>query len=225
MYSHMKHVQSRTVARAYVRDLRRWSEDDQLAIVREYAERHGYELTTVRESEEGRGFWLRLIRNGGGHHVALLPSLQILAEPERTAKRRPLVDYVVTLIDVINTGSLIVDVSAKVTSADNGFIAAVEAAATATAKGRPLDRKRARQMAKRKWEMKPIRGLADEWRQPWNAELFGEAKDVWCSTRYANDVEAWEAVNGLVERRGKSTLLIGSAATARRIFESRLGKP
>ncbi|MCB0252100.1 MAG: hypothetical protein KDI55_00040 [Anaerolineae bacterium] len=221
----MTHVQNRPVARAYVRDLRRWSEDDQLAIVREYAERQGYELTTVRESEEGRAFWLRLIRNGAGHHVALLPSLQILAEPERTASRRPLVDYVVTLLDVMGTGSLIVDVSAGVTSADNGWLAAVEAAATATAQGRPLDRKRARRMAKRRWELTPIRGLVDEWRQPWNAEVFSEAKDVWCSTRYANDVEAWEAVNGLVERRGKAALLIGSAATARRIFESRLGKP
>ena len=225
MYSQMKHSQSRTVARAYVRDLRRWSEDDQLAIVREYAERHGYELTTVRESEEGRAFWLRLIRNGAGHHVALLPSLQILAEPERTASRRPLVDYVVMLLEIAFTGSLIVDVSAKVTSTDKGWLAAVEAAANSVAHGRPLDRKQAKRMAKRRWEKQVIKGIADEWSRPWHTELFDEARDVWCSARYSNDGEAWEAVNALVERRKQPALTIGSAATARRIFGSRLGKP
>jgi hypothetical protein len=216
---------SQTVARAYVRNLRAWSEDDQLALVTKYAERHGYALTTVRESEEGRAFWLKIVRNGAGHHVALLPSLQILAEPERTARRRPLVDYVVTLLDVMGTGSLIVDVSAKVTSADKGWLAAVEAAANAVAHGRPLDRKQARRMSARRWDKVIARGVVDEWHKPWSAEVYSDARDVWCSARYANDTEAWEAVNALVGRRGKASLTIGSSRTARRIFGSRLGKP
>lgn len=212
------------IARAYLRALRGWSEQDQAEVVEGYAKAQGWHLTVIRESVEGREAWLRMLRTGNRRHVALLPGLHILAEPESAGKGRPTVDFAATMAELAQIAPLIVDAVSGVTSATpREFAEIVRDAGNTVARGRrpPLDRKRARKMAAKRWAPGMPRGLIAEWKGPWNAPLRDECRDVWMSRRYANDVAAWEAVNKRIEKKNKPNLIIGSATTARRIFGSR----
>ena len=220
-YFHMTHLK---IARAYLRALRSWSEQDQAEVVEAYAKANGWHLTIIRESVEGREAWLRMLRTGGRKHVALLPGLHILAEPESAGKGRPTVDFAATMTELAQIAPLIVDAVSGVTSAmPREFAAIVRDAGNTVARGRrpPLDREKARKMAAKRWAPGMPRGLMAVWQEPWNAPIRDECKDVWMSRRYANDAEAWEAVNKCLERKKKPELIIGSATTARRIFGSR----
>ena len=212
-------------ARAYVRALRSWSEDDQIATVREYAKARGWECTVIKESGEGRAAWIRQLRGGAGWHVALLPSLHILSEPAKRGPDRPLVDFATTLAEVQALSALVVDVAADATSADPvAFSHAVKSAGNRVAKGRPLPVKRARAMVEKRWAPGLVRGIVDEWSRDWNAKEFKRYRDVWRAHTYTTDDTALDAVNSSLSERGKADLVIGSAASARRIFGGRRGK-
>lgn len=212
-------------ARAYVRALRGWSEDDQASIVRAYAKAAGWECSVIRESVEGRAAWMRQLRAGAGWHVALLPSLHILSEPAKTGKGRPLVDFTATLAQIQALAPLVVDATANATSADPvTFSNAVASASNRVAKGRPLPVKRARLMVEKRWAPGVVRGIVDEWSRDWNAKEFRRYRDVWRSHTYTTDGAALDAVNSSLSERDKTTLVIGSTASARRIFGGRRGK-
>ena len=210
------------IARAYLRALRGWSEDQQSEVVTAYAATHGWSVTVFRESQEGRGAWLRMLRGGRKQHVALLPSLHILAEPLASDKGRPVIDFAAVMSELAQIAPLIADASANVTSADPAaFSEAVRKAAARIVKGRPLPRKQARKMAAKRWAPGVTRGIVDEWRRDWNAPEFARYRDVWCSARYTSDDAALAAVNESLVSRKKSELVIGSTASARRIFGGR----
>jgi hypothetical protein len=213
------------IARAYLRALRGWSEDQQAEVVTAYAASHGWAVTVVRESQEGRGAWLRMLRGGRRQHVALLPSLHILAEPESAGKGRPVIDFAAIMSELAQITPLIVDAAAGVTSANPAaFSEAVRKAATRIVKGRPLPRKQARKMAAARWAPGVKRGIVDEWGRDWNAGEFRRYQDVWRSTNYTTDGAALAAVNESLVERKKRDLVIGSTASARRIFGGRRGK-
>lgn len=208
-------------ARAYVRALRGWSEDDQAEVVTTFAKQRGWHCTVLRESVEGRAAWLRMLRGGDRRHVALLPSLHVLAEPERKGGKRPLADFYAVMVELQAVSALVADASAGVTSADPAaFSAAVGRAGNRIAKGRPLPKKRSRAMAAKRWAPGVVRGIVDEWRRDWNAKEFRRYRDVWRSHSYTTDADALDAINTSLTER-KPNLVIGSAATARRVFGGR----
>ena len=218
-YLHMMHLKT---ARAYVRALHAWSEDDQAKVVSAYAKTRGWSCTVIRESVEGRDVWLRFLRSSKRRHVALLPSLHVLAVPSGSGADRPLVDFTLTLSELQRISPLIVDALADATSADAAaFAAATRKAAARIAKGRKLPRKQARKMAARRWPAGKKHGLPGVWSEPWISAENARHRDVWRSHSFTTDAAALAAVNTSLMERELQDLVIGSTATARRIFGGR----
>jgi hypothetical protein len=214
------------VARGYVRELPGWAEADQEAVIMSYAEARGWQCTIVRESEQGRALWLRLLRNSDRQHVAIVATLDVLALPGKSGKGRPLAEMMERLAEVQASAAMVVDARGDVsTESPKKWAQHVRAVGDRIASGRPLPPDVARKMARKRWAETPPerRGVAKAWLAPWRADELARYTDMWTSARYRGqgDEAVRAAINADLERRKMRDLLLGSVSTCRRVFKNR----
>jgi hypothetical protein len=214
------------VARGYVRDLPGWAEADQEAVIMSYAEARGWQCTIVRESDQGRALWLRLLRNSDRAHVAIVSTLDVLAVPGKSGKGRPLVEMMERLAEVQASAGIVVDARGEVsTETPKQWAQHVREVGNRIASGRPLPSETGRSMARKRWDATPVerRGVVKAWRAPWRAAELARYTDLWTSARYRGqgDEAVRAAINADLERRKMRDLVLGSVSACRRVFGNR----
>ena len=202
----MTHVQN---IRIFLRPSRAYPEDRQREACASVVAKIGGPSVEYIAGTHDRAAWLKALRRD---EVALVASLDLLAEPRKKLKGRPLVDFFATLADAASRCLYVIEADSGVTSKEpSKWQAVVEAAGNRIAAGRPLGRARAVKMARKRWEGRSERGTVDKWRRPHMAKERAQWGAIWRDPKHAN---VREALDALPEE-------INSVATAYRIFGPR----
>ena len=202
----MAHVQN---IRIFLRPSRSYPEDKQREACADAIAKIGGPSVEYVAGQHDRSAWLKALRKD---EVAMVASLDLIAEPRAKIKARPLVDFSATLASAIARCLYMVEADSGVTSKEPArWLAVVEAAGNRIAAGRPLGRARARKLALKRWEKNAERGTVDRWLRPHMAKERAQWGAIWRDPKHANVREALDALPDE----------INSVATAYRIFGPR----
>lgn len=172
-------------ARAFVRPLRSWSEDDQENAVRKWCEKHGVRHVEVyRASEFPREAWIRAIRET---EAAVLPALHVLAEL-RPKVSSPSIDFGKTLAAILIRARVVVDASADCTSEQSKCWPEVVAKAQGRIQsGRALPRKEAKRRGKIGGAVTRARSVTGRWSAPEMADKLDIQASIWRDPKYSKE--------------------------------------
>lgn len=96
-----------TNARAWLRTLPGWTEDEQEADVREWCKSHGLKVSIYRASEIDRAAYVRAIRST---EAAVLPRLDIIVSPPKQRQGRPSHEFARLLDQIRSRAAVVVDI-------------------------------------------------------------------------------------------------------------------
>ncbi len=182
-------------ARAWLRAIHGWSEDEQEADVRAWCAEHGMRVSVYRASELTRDTYLRAIRET---EAAVLPRLDLIVTPPGRRTEKPTKEFAKLLDTLRARSALIVDIHHKATSDDaKAWDAALDAALRRVSSGRKvLPKKKAREMQERAVRARNGRSPLGKWRglKERGAREYRQARAVYKSREFASAFEAQQAL-------------------------------
>jgi len=182
-------------ARAWLRDLPGWPEDDQEEEVRAWCREHGFKLVVYRASTFDRDTYVKAIRDT---EAAVLPRLDIIISPKRQGKMKPSHEFTQVLDKIRGRAWIVVDVwHAARSDAGKSWGNALAAALRRVSSGRTaLPPAKARDMQKASVRARSSKSPLAKWRglKERNHKDYRMARAIWKSREFANAAEAQKAL-------------------------------
>ena len=151
---------------------------------------------TAGEAGDDRDEWIKRTRATEGAIVAgLFVIPEPAVKPSRGVKgRKPTADYAAALMALVQGCAVVVDAESGLTSRDGAkWRALVELHAGKTAAGRQMTRKRAKKMATKRWEGKPLTA-AEKWTAPNMKRERERWAQHWRDPKYRTGQDALDAL-------------------------------
>lgn len=184
-----------TNARAWLRDIPGWSEDEQETDVREWCKARGLKVSIYRASEAARDVYVRAIR---ANEAAVLPRLDIIVSPPGKRQGRPSHEFA-RLLDQIRAGSaVVVDIWHDARSDDGkSWDIALSAALRRVSGGRKsLDVGTAKSLQVRSVKARNSKSPLAKWRglKERDHRDYRAARAIWKSREFPNALAARQAL-------------------------------
>lgn len=197
-----------TTARAWLRDIPGWTEDEQEADVREWCKSHSLRVSIYRASKIDRADYVRAIRSS---EAAVLPRLDIIVSPPKQRQGRPSHEFARLLDQIRARSAVVVDIWHEARSDDcKSWDNALSAALRRVSSGRKaLGKSEAKAMqakaVERRRENSPLarwRGLKER-----NHPIYRQALALWRSREFPNAAAAQAALPEELHSVSKSSLI------------------
>lgn len=184
-----------TNARAWLRAVPGWSEDEQDADVREWCRAHGMRVAAYRASDMTRESYIRALRET---EAAVLPRLDLIVTPPGKRKERPTAEFAKLLDAVRSRSALVVDIWHKARSDDaKSWDNALDAALKRIGNRRkPMPKRKAREMQEQAVRARNGKSVLGKWRglKERDAKEYRTARAVYKSREFASAAEARAAL-------------------------------
>jgi len=209
-----------SILRVFYRGLRGYSLDKQKEAVKKCIQARGLGefdvkiYTQVKEDDGERECW---VKDLGEEEIAMVARLTVIPHKKAKGKRRPLVDFTVTLAQLTakNHCAFLIEAESNITSVDGKpWEQLVEWSAERVASGRELSPREGARIARVRWD-RAEPGIVDKWASPLMAKELKLWTIHWRSREFKNAREAFAGMPDDV--RGP----IGSLRTAQKIFGKR----
>lgn len=184
-----------TNARAWLRAIPGWSEDEQEASVRAWCASAGLRVSIYRASEMTRDAYILALRDT---EAAVVSRLDIIVTPPGRRTMPPSKEFTKLMLAIRAKSPLIVDIWHEVTSNDgDAWDNALDAAMRRVSSGRKaLPKKKARDMQEASVRARNGKSALARWRglKERNTREYRQARAVWKSREFANAGEAQMAL-------------------------------
>lgn len=184
-----------TNARAWLRAIPGWSEDEQEADVRAWCGEHGMRVAVYRASDMTRESYIRALRET---EAAVLPRIDLIVTPPGKRVARPTAEFAKLLDAVRARSALVVDIWHKARSDDaKSWDSALDAALKRIGSRRkPMPKRKAREMQEASVRARNGKSVLGRWHglKDRDAKEYRQARAVYKSREFANAFEARAAL-------------------------------